>query len=127
MDVPVAAAAPALFPAVLNPDGSLNSASAPAPPGSILTFFATGEGLTNGPNVAGQPAAAPYPPPTQPVTLSIAGVQAEILYSGSAPGLIGVLQVNARIPGSLPPGDGMEVKLTVGAAESPPLTIWTTP
>jgi uncharacterized protein (TIGR03437 family) len=127
MDVPVAAAAPALFPAVLNPDGSLNSASAPAPPGSILTFFATGEGLTNGPNVAGQPAAAPYPRPTQPVTLSIAGVQAEILYSGSAPGLIGVLQVNARIPGSLPPGDGMEVKLTVGAAESPPLTIWTTP
>ena len=29
-DVPVAAAAPALFPTVLNPDGSLNSASNPA-------------------------------------------------------------------------------------------------
>ena len=55
-DLPVSAAAPAVFPTVLNPDGSLNGAANPTSQGAILTFFATGEGITTGANVTGQPA-----------------------------------------------------------------------
>jgi uncharacterized protein (TIGR03437 family) len=116
-DFPVAPSAPALFP-------TPNAEGNPAPRGSVVVFYATGEGLTNGPNIAGEAAAAPYPQPLLPVTLTIAGVTAELLYAGSAPGTAGVLQVNAVIPGGfVQPGPAM-VQLRVGDAVSPPLTIW---
>ncbi len=116
-DLPVAAAAPALFPAP-NVQGN------PAPRGSVVVFYATGEGLTTGADIAGEATAAPYPQPLSPVTLTIAGVTAELLYAGSAPGTAGVLQVNAVIPGGfVQPGPAM-VQLRVGNAVSPPLTIW---
>ena len=45
----VAQAAPGLFPVAINQDGSINSSVSPAPAGSVVTLFGTGEGLTNGP------------------------------------------------------------------------------
>ena len=121
-DLMVASAAPALFPAVVNQDGSLNAATAPAARDTIVTFYATGEGLTTGFNVTGQPAPAPYPRPVLPVTLSIAGVPAQTLYAGSAPGLVGVMQVNARVPAGAAPGTAAVV-LAVGNFTSPALEI----
>src|SRR5581483_1503158 len=59
--VPVAPAAPALFPVVINQNGSPNSESSPAPRNSVITVYGTGEGLTDGPNIAGAAALAPYP------------------------------------------------------------------
>src|ERR1017187_7480835 len=61
--VPVAPSAPAVLTLATNPDGSPNTPSAPAARGTWMTFYATGEGLTDGPNVAGVPAQAPYPHP----------------------------------------------------------------
>jgi uncharacterized protein (TIGR03437 family) len=121
-DVPVASSAPALFPAVLNPDGSLNSRTNPAASGAVLTFFGTGEGVTNGANVAGQPAQPPYARPDLPVNLTVAGAPATIFYAGSAPGLAGVLQVNAQ----LPPGVAGQAaaQLAVGTAAAQPVTVW---
>jgi uncharacterized protein (TIGR03437 family) len=124
MDVAVAAAAPGLFPAVVNQDGSTNSRTAPASRGTVVTLYATGDGLTNGANIAGLPAAPPYATPAARITLSIGGVNAQLLYAGSAPGLVGLLQINAVVPGSfVPPGQAM-VTLTVGAVTSPVLSIW---
>ena len=72
----------------------------------------------------GQPAAAPYPRPLLPIVLTIAGVKAEILFAGSAPGLVGVMQINALVPGGfVPPGEAA-VELTVGTAKSPAVTVW---
>jgi len=124
LDLAVVDAAPALFPVVVNPDGSPNSAIAPTALGSILTFYATGEGLTNGPNVSGQVAAAPYPSPRLPVTLTVAGFPAQILYAGSAPGAVGLLQVNARVPAAFIPTGPVVAELAVGSAVAPDLTIW---
>jgi uncharacterized protein (TIGR03437 family) len=124
LDLAVVSAAPAVFPVVANPDGSPNSAIAPTTLGSILTFYATGEGLTNGPNVSGQAAAAPYPSPVLPVTLTVAGFSAQILYAGSAPGAVGLLQVNARVPAAFIPTGPVAVELAVGSAVAPNLTIW---
>jgi uncharacterized protein (TIGR03437 family) len=108
LTLPVAAAAPALFAMATNQDGSLNSQAEPAPSNTIVTFFGTGEGLTDGANL----------------TLTVAGIPAQILSAGSAPGLMGILQIKARLPGSfLPPGQAT-VELTAGTALSPPISIW---
>jgi uncharacterized protein (TIGR03437 family) len=122
--VPVAPSAPAMLTLATNPDGSPNTPSAPAARSTWMTFYATGEGLTDGRNVAGIPAQAPYPHPLLPIALTIAGVTAEILYAGSAPDMIGVLQINARVPaGFVAPGE-TAVLLTVGTVKAPPITIW---
>lgn len=120
----VTEAAPALFPVAANQDGSPNSPSEPAPRGTILTFYGTGEGLTDGPNIAGRMAELPYPRPLLPVTVAVAGLAAEILYAGSAPGLVGVFQLNARVPGGyIPPGTATVI-VSVGGAAAPPFQIW---
>jgi uncharacterized protein (TIGR03437 family) len=124
LDLVVVSAAPAVFPVVVNQDGFPNSQTDPTALGSILTFYATGEGLTNGPNVSGQAAAAPYPSPLLPVTLTVAGFAAQILYAGSAPGAVGLLQVNARVPAGFIPTGPVVAELAVGTAVAPDLTIW---
>jgi uncharacterized protein (TIGR03437 family) len=124
LDLAVVSAAPALFPVVANQDGSPNSATDPTALGSILTFYATGEGLTNGPNLSGQAAVAPYPSPVLPVTLTVAGFPAQILYAGSAPGAVGLLQVNARVPAGFIPTGPVAAELAVGSAVAPDLTVW---
>ncbi len=108
--IPVVTAAPGLFSigttgqaAATNQDGSLNSASNPAARGSVVSFYATGQG-SGAPNV----------------TLNIAGYNAPLLYSGPAPGFPGLMQINAQIPGGfLPPGI-QPVLVSVGAASSQP-------
>lgn len=124
LDLAVAPTAPALFPAIVNQDGSINSRTAPAPRGTIVTLYATGEGLTNGTNIAGQPASAPYPIPAASVALSIAGISAQLLYAGSAPGFVGLMQLDAVVPGGFVPAGQAPVTLTVGSATSPILTVW---
>jgi uncharacterized protein (TIGR03437 family) len=124
LTLPVADAAPGLFPVVVNQDGTPNSETEPAARYSVITLYGTGEGLTDGPNISGKAAAAPYPRPRLPVTLAAAGVGAEILYAGSAPGLVGTMQINARVPGGFVPAGQIAVQLTVGTAAAPPLTIW---
>jgi uncharacterized protein (TIGR03437 family) len=124
VDLVVVAAAPAVFPVVVNQDGFPNSATDPTALGSILTFYATGEGLTDGSNVSGQAALAPYPSPLLPVTLTVAGFPAQILYAGSAPGAVGLMQVNARVPAGFIPTGPVVAELAVGSAVAPDLTIW---
>jgi uncharacterized protein (TIGR03437 family) len=116
-------AEPALFPTVLNPDGSWNSATNPAPQGGILTLFATGEGLTNGSNVAGQAASAPYATPQLAVAVTVGSGTAAVLFAGEAPGLVGMLQVDAQMPAGLASG-ALTLQLMLGTIAAPVLTIW---
>jgi len=128
VSLPLAECAPGIFTldssgkgqaAILNQDNTVNSASNPAPRGSIVMLFATGEGQTDPPGVDGKPAADPLPKPLLPVSVTIGGLSAHVLYAGGAPGLIaGVLQVNARIPESVATGAAVSVSLTVGQATS---------
>jgi uncharacterized protein (TIGR03437 family) len=122
--VPVVASAPGIFSVAVNQDGTYNSATNPAPRGTYLTFFATGEGLTNGPNISGQPAAAPYPQPDLPVTVTVSGMTSQVAWYGSAPGLVGLLQVNMLVPGGFVPSGAVPLALTVGTSVSPDLTVW---
>jgi uncharacterized protein (TIGR03437 family) len=117
-------AEPALFPVATNQDGTPNSAAEPAPRGTVVTVYGTGDGLTDRSNQTGRAAEAPYAHPRLSVSLTVGGVSAEILYVGSAPGLVGVLQVNARIPGGYMQPGAASMILTVGRASSPALPIW---
>jgi uncharacterized protein (TIGR03437 family) len=119
----VATASPALFTqnsqgwgpaAALNQDYRLNTPQNPATRGSIAILYATGEGLTDQ-AADGEPAAAPLPRPLLPITVTVGGKAAEVLYAGGAPGLVaGVMQVNIRIPADAPTGDGVMVIVDAG-------------
>ncbi|MBS1877821.1 MAG: putative Ig domain-containing protein [Acidobacteria bacterium] len=136
--VPVAPSAPGLFTmtasgigaaAALNQDGSYNTPTSGAAPGSIVVLYATGEGQTSPGGSDGLLAASVYPKPLLPVTVTIGGVTAEVLYAGAAPTYsAGLMQVNVRVPGSAPRGASVPVVLTVGAASSQSgVTIYTQP
>ena len=119
---PTAAAAPGLFtmnggsgPVVaIAADGSLNSAANPADRGSVWTLYATGEGQTDQSSATGQLASPPLGRPVLPVVLTVGGVPAEILYAGAAPGYVGLMQVNFRVPSGFLPSGALPVSLKAG-------------
>jgi len=131
--LPVTPSAPAVFTlsgggagqgAILNQDSTVNSPANPAQRGSIVALFATGAGQTNPPGTDGLIATAVLPQPRLPVSIEIAGANADVLYAGAAPGMIaGVLQVNCRIPDGVPNGASIPLVLKVGAAASPPVMV----
>jgi uncharacterized protein (TIGR03437 family) len=125
VELAVAAAAPGIFTTfaggsdalALNQDGTVNGPSTPALRGSIVALFATGAGQTDPPSVTGVPAAAASN--GLRVSAAIAGRAAEVLYAGPAPTLVGVAQINVRVPADLPEGtQRAAVLVTVGGASS---------
>ena len=124
--VPVANAAPGLFTTdfsgngqvvALNVDDTLNSSKNPAAAGSIITLFGTGEGATNPPGEDGFVNDRILRQPILPVTVTIGGQRAQLLYAGTAVGQEqGILQVEAVIPGGLT--GNVPVVVTVGPASS---------
>jgi len=130
LQVPAAAAAPGIFSldasgqgqgAILNQDLSLNGAANPAPSGSIVVLYVTGEGQTEPPGIDGKLAAGSLPKPRLPVAVQIDGIDAEVLYAGAAPTLVaGVMQVNVRLPPGVRSGDAVPVLIKVGEATSSP-------
>jgi uncharacterized protein (TIGR03437 family) len=101
--------------AIRNQDGSLNNHSNPAPPGSIVTFYGTGEGVTTPALPDGALViSTPYPTTQAPITVKFGDKTAKIQYAGGAPFLpTGIFQINAFIPTGLAPGD---VPITVSIA-----------
>lgn len=122
----VATAAPGLFTmesgvgqvVAINEDGTLNSSSNPATRGSIVVLFATGEGQTAPGGVSGAPAVVPLPHPVQDVQLTVGPSNADVLWAGSAPGFVGLLQLNVRLPGMFTPPGVRPLTLTIGGVSS---------
>src|SRR5205814_274050 len=99
---------------VLNQDYSLNSPDHPAPAGSVIILYATGGGLTNPPGTTGT-AAQSAEPLTAPVSATVGGFSATVLYAGSAPYQIeGLLQINIRLPADVAGRGSVPVALTIG-------------
>ncbi len=116
--VPLADSAPGLFPRGIHEDGTFNSTENPAPPGGILILYATGHGVTTPASSTGEPPGGDLPVPAAPVALMIGGRSAELLYAGQAPGLVGLMQINARAPVGLPAAAAVPVVLRIGAFQS---------
>jgi uncharacterized protein (TIGR03437 family) len=118
--------------AVLNADysqnGSLQSTigAKPAARGSYVQIFATGGGATT---PALQPGAA-APASGNPLiytnvqpTVTIGGVSAQVLFSGMAPGFVGLWQINAVVPAGATPGSVVPLVVSAGGATSNSVTI----
>lgn len=119
----VGAAAPGIF-IVLNEDYSINSAAHPAARESVLILYATGEGQTSPAGVDGKIANAVWPKPLLPVSVSIAGADAKVLYAGAAPFFVaGAMQINVKVPSGLAPGALAPLMVSVGAFHSQTVTI----
>jgi uncharacterized protein (TIGR03437 family) len=103
----VAASAPGIFTddssgngqaAILNQDYSVNSDANPASQGDVISVYATGGGQTDPPDSTGTTTQG-VAQVTVPVSATIGGQPAQVLYAGHAPGEVaGVLQVNLQIP-----------------------------
>lgn len=105
--VPRTNARPGVFPIPLNQDFSLNNAETPARADDVIQLFLTGQGLLDAPIMSGQvaPSSAPFPAPVLPVEVIIGGQVARTIFVGMAPGLVGLLQINVRIPAGLGTGE----------------------
>ncbi len=116
--------------AALNSDSSINSdfdvfpGSHPEASGIYVSIFATGVGRTSPLVPDGQAA-----PGVQlaiadaPTTVNIGGVAAQVLYSGLAPGYVGLWQINAVLPGSLPTNLSTSLAVELKTRQSQPTTI----
>lgn len=106
---------------VRNDDGELVTPSHPIhrDANTALVIYLTGLGPTTPAVGTGQP--APSNPlavsMTQP-TVTLGGVELPVLFSGLAPGLVGVDQINVSVPFSVPDGMSVPLVITQGAVST---------
>ncbi len=135
--VTLAAAAPGVF--TINGSGSgqgiiegvdanqvqtLADTDHPVSPGEAVIIYCTGLGEVNPPVRTG--AAAPLAPlsnTVSPVTVTIGGQQATVLFAGLTPNFAGLYQVNALVPKGVTPGSEVPVVITAAGQQSKTVTI----
>ena len=127
--LPVTAAMPGIFTqnasgsgqgAIVNQDGTINNPDHPAPRGSRVAIYGTGDGQTLPAGVDGiiVGSVADLRYTLLPVTASIGGQNANVSYTGSAGGQVaGMFQANVDVPAALTPGS-VPVSLTIGTSTS---------
>jgi uncharacterized protein (TIGR03437 family) len=110
----------------LNQDGSINSPSNPAKHGSVVTLFASGGGA----NYFADGALVPmgiYDASTK-VWAGDDTRSFEVVFAGDAPGLVaGIMQINLRLPDSLPPGGTLTFTVVIGGVSTDQNRIAVTP
>jgi uncharacterized protein (TIGR03437 family) len=111
--------------AALNADGTPNSPKNPAKRGSVIAFYGTGGGPTDLPGGDGGIwPSSPLAHLVLPVSVTIGNADAEVLYAGSAPGMVsGIFQINVRLPDSVT-GPGNPIVVTIEGISSPPSTAY---
>jgi uncharacterized protein (TIGR03437 family) len=112
--------------ALLHADGKFVNKSNPASRDEPLTLYASGLGATKNAKAVGS-----NPSPSSPLaqvagtvnlyfgdpTISYSGIIVD--WAGLAPGMIGVYQLNIRVPGTHVKGDALPVTLKVAGVSSP--------
>jgi uncharacterized protein (TIGR03437 family) len=105
-----------------------NATSRPAKRGEEVAIYATGLGIVdavlNGTLNSGDPA------PSNPVAntqttpaVTFGGVAGQVLFSGLAPGFVGLNQINVNVPSNSPTGNAVSVQLRmVDTTVTPPQT-----
>ncbi|OFV95488.1 MAG: hypothetical protein A3H28_15780 [Acidobacteria bacterium RIFCSPLOWO2_02_FULL_61_28] len=111
--------------AVLNQDFSANSPANPAARGAVIQIFASGLGPTSPSVPAGAPAptTAPFANVTNPVTVTIGGINAPVEFQALAPGFVGLYQINAQIPAGITPGPAVPLRISQNGFDSNPVTV----
>jgi len=107
---------------------TLNGSTNPAPSGTALEIFATGMGVWTPPAQSDVALFGGASFKTQPVSVTIGGQPAQLLYAGTIGGMLSswsVLQVNAVVPNGLSTGP-QPVVLKIGANDNSQqnVTVW---
>jgi uncharacterized protein (TIGR03437 family) len=131
LTVPVQSTTPGIFSydhsgtgpgAILNQDYTLNSAARPAAAGTVVQIYCTGAGVTVPASKDGALTTLTPPFPAvaaQPVTVTIGGVSAQVVYAGAAPGAIaGLTQIDAVVPSGAPSGPSIPIVVSIGGVPS---------
>ncbi|HUS07266.1 MAG TPA: hypothetical protein VMZ52_13250, partial [Bryobacteraceae bacterium] len=103
---------------VMNENGVTNGMDSPASRGAVVVFYATGDGQLGADALDGKPAV--FSPSSASVAVDIAGYPGEILYAGRAPGFVGLMQINVRLPAALAATGLQPITLSVNGAKSQP-------
>lgn len=100
-------------------DFALVTPDYPAERDETLILYAAGLGPVD-PSVPGGEAASadPFSVTTGSVEVTIGGHPYPVLWSGLAPGMVGIYQINLYVPGDRSQGDGLPVVITAGGAAS---------
>jgi uncharacterized protein (TIGR03437 family) len=129
-EVPLATASPGLFTSggtgtgqavSLNAvDNSVNSPTNAVARGQYLTLYATGQGPVQNAPADGEPATGPVPTALNP-QIVLGGVyvpSSSIQYSGLAPYLVGVWQINVQIPATAQTGNYVPIQVLMNSISS---------
>jgi uncharacterized protein (TIGR03437 family) len=104
-------------------DGTPKPNNSPVSPGDVVVLYAAGLGQVDQPFPAGSQAPiTPLANTTNPVTVTIGGMQQTAEFAGLAPGFASLYQVNAIVPSGLPSGTAT-VTLSAAGQQSAPVTI----
>jgi len=102
---------------VQNEDLGLNGPSNPGRAGSVVIAYLTGPGPVDNPVAAGEAARSnPLSRVRSEIQAMVGGRAAEILFAGLAPGFVGLMQLNFRLP-AVSAGD-QQLIVTIGGAAS---------
>ena len=91
-----------------NQDGSINDGGHPAKAGSIITLYGTGQGLVDSLPADGEGnPSGPHSTDQKPKVFFNDNFvpDADVQYSGLAPGYVGLWQINVKVPANVPPLD----------------------
>jgi uncharacterized protein (TIGR03437 family) len=133
-EVPLATASPGMFTltttgggqiAAINQDGTINSPQNPIPKGQVISLYGTGQGYIPNAPPDGFPSPV-LPTPVRPQILigNTSGGNAayvpdeNIQYSGLAPTLVGVWQINVLIPTTAPSGSQVQLAVLQASVSS---------
>src|ERR1017187_5491080 len=111
--------------AILSPSYKLADPSTPAIAGSdVVQIFCTGLGpVTNPPATGSAALSQPLSWTTATPTVTIGGASAKVLFSGLAPGFVGLYQVNAIVPSDATRGSEIPVSISIGGVGSNTVTM----
>jgi len=94
----------------------------PAMAGDVLTVYCAGLGEVLPALTAGMPAPVDSLENTvNPVTATIGGVAADVLFAGLTPGFTGLYQINIIVPRGVIPGDAVPLVITAAGIISQPV------
>jgi len=115
--------------AILDASYKVVDASNPATAGaSYIQIYATGLGAVSNQPASGSPAlAAPLSMTPATPMVTIGGATATVIFSGLAPSLVGVYQINAQAPAGAATGVAVPVSISIGGVSSNTVTMAVNP
>jgi len=100
--------------AALKADYTAVSSASPAQKGTVIMLFGTGFGPVSPSVGSGQPGKDSLNLTVQTPAVLFGDRPGKVLYSGLAPGLVGVYQVNVEVPADAPTGDSVPIIVGIG-------------